>query len=300
MTKLPRRDENLIIFQANGEGFKESFDLYSVERLLPEYRRLLDVAYRQITGVDPNRNRVRSINYKSKFELGCFDVVVDIVAKAGPVTGGLLTVDGSGYQLAKMAFQLISKILELRKKVKELLDAKKKLPDFIMNMQHASLTDSLVAPIVINGNNNTVNVAPAVYFGALGSHGAVNRLARFIDGRTISDFNLQHDGMVGETLTVKERGVAEASLGLGQQEVKIFGRLDGIAISTQSGYLMMGDAKYPIEWESSLKEKLKSIIDKDDVMFRAIPITDYSTLKAAPVRFKILDCSIGQLDLLPG
>ena len=297
MTELRHRNENLIIFQANGEGFKESFDLYSVERLLPEYRRLLDASYRQITGLDPNRKRIRSILYNSQFELGCFDVLVDIAVKATPTAGALLAVDGGGYHLAKMSFQLISKILELRKKVKELLDANDKLPNFIMNMQHASLVDSLVAPILISGNNNTVTVAPAVYMGALASHGAVNRLAKSVDGNTISDVNLQHAGVMGEVLTVKDRGIAEASLGGSQQEIKIAGRLDAIGISTRSGYLVMGEAKYPIEWASSLKEKLMLVIDKENAVFTAIPIADYSTLTSAPVRFRILDCWIGQLEL---
>ena len=297
MSEIIRRNESYVIFQANGEGFSDTFDLHAVERLLPEYRRLLDVAFRYTTGQNPYRNRVRVVEYRSRFEPGCLDVVVDIALKASPIVAGMLAVDGGGYQLAKSSFLLISKVLELRKKVMDLLKVKKELPGFQMNMQHASLIDSLVAPIVLNGNNNTIYVAPPVYLAALASHGAVNRLAKAVDGKIIHDVNLQHDGTVGERLSFSDRNLAEASMGSSQQPVTIQGRLDAISISTRSGSLLIGEARYPVNWGESMKEKLKSVLDKESAVFVARPISDFSRLSEAPVRFDILDCFPGQLEL---
>jgi hypothetical protein len=229
--------------------------------------------------------------------LGCLDVIVDIATKTTPLALGALAVDGGGYQIAKMSFQLISKILELRKRVKELLESKKKLPEFHMDLKHASLENTLLAPILVNGNNNSITVAPQIYLGALASHSAVNRLAKAVDGVTVTDFNLQHAGVVGEKLTVFDRGLAEAPLGSSNQEIKIQGRLDGVTISTRKGYLFVGEAKYPIDWDDSIKSKLLSAIDKEGMIFIARAIADFTRLSTEPVRFHIVDCLVGQLDL---
>lgn len=297
MSNVQRRSEDLIVFQANGEAFTETIDLFSVERLLPEYRRLLDTSIRITTGLDVHRHRAQTIHYNAKFEPGCLDVVVDIAMKAVPMAATVLAVDGGSFHLAKTSFQLISKILEFRKKLKELLDQNKRLPGFQMNMQGASLEASLVAPIVVNGNNNTINVAPQIYFGALASHGPVNRLAKVVDGKMVSDVNLQNAGLVGETLTVADRDLAKASMGGGQQVVQIQGRLDSLAISTRSGHIVIGDSRFPVEWEESVKGKLKSALDRENAVFSAIPIADFTRLSNAPVRFRLVDCHPGQFEL---
>lgn len=296
MSDIIRRDDNLIVFQANGEGFSNTFDLHAVERLLPEYRRLLDVSFRYTTNQNPTRSRGRIVEYRSQFEPGCLDVIVDIALKASPVAAGLLAADGGGYQLAKSSFLLISKILELRKKVKEFLDKKKALPSFQMNMQHATLTDSLLAPIVVNGNNNTISVTPTVYLATHSSIGAVNRLARAVDGKIIHDVNLQHQGLMGEKLTISDRNLADATMGNSEQTVKIQGRLDALNISSQTGKLITGEAHYPVKWDRTVKEKLKTVLDRESVIFTVRPISDFSRLSDAPVSFYILDCVLGQLE----
>lgn len=297
MGEIVRRDDQFLVFQSNGEGFVDTVDLHAIERLLPEYRRLLDVAFRYSTGVDVHRNRERLVRYSTRFETGCLDVIVDIAAKAAPIATGLIAADSGGYQVAKTSFLLISKVLELRKKVRDLLDANKKLPDFQMNMQNATLSESLVSPIFVNGSNNTITVAPTVYFAALASHGAVNRLAKCVDGQTIAEVNVQHSGKQGESLTSRDRGIAEASMGGSQQELRFQGRLDALSISTHGGFVVLGEARYPISWDESIKEKLKSILDKDAAVFVARPLYDFSRLSEAPVRFIVSDCFPGQLEL---
>lgn len=295
MGNVIKRSDQLLVFQANGDGFGETSDLHAVERLLPEYRRLLDVAYKYTTGQDPNKNRVRAVRYQAAFETGCLDVVVDVSLKASPLLMGVLAADPGGFHFAKSSFLLLSKVLELRKKVRDLLKSQKKLPEFQMNMQHASLADSLVAPILITGDNNVVHVTPPVYLAALASHGAVNRLAKAVDGQVVRDVNLQHDGRMGQCLTSADRGLAEASMGSNQQTVKLQGRLDALSISTHGGYLVIGEARYPVNWDESVKEKMKNILDREAAVFLARPISDFSRLSDAPVRFFIVDCDLGQM-----
>ncbi len=86
MSNILKRSDNLVVFQANGEYFVDGFDLHTIERLLPEYRRLLDVAHHQITSQPAFYKRKRLISHKSKIEEDCFDVIVDFAFKVAPLS----------------------------------------------------------------------------------------------------------------------------------------------------------------------------------------------------------------------
>jgi hypothetical protein len=294
--KKLRSDPTLLVFSAEGHAFDDGFDLRSVERLLPEYRRLVDVALSQLLHV-PVAKLPNSVSYKARFEPGSLDTVVNILSIATPIAATHLALDPGAVKTAQFVFGFLNKVIELRKKVKELLEKNTKLPEFRLNMSHANLSEAVQVPIIVNGDNNTITVSPQIYAGAIASHGPINRLARVVDGQQISSVGLTQGSSTGESLTAADRDLAKFTLVGDSLEVKVQGLLYEVNTKSRTGRLEIGDNRYPIEWSSGLTQKIRSLMDVPMAVFVVQPIADLTRLSESPVKFVVSDCYEGQLSL---
>lgn len=295
MAAIISREDRYVVFQALGNAFDTTIDLHALEKLLPEYRRLLDIAYRHITNSDVIKNRVRQVRYQTAFEIGCLDIVVDIAPKAAPLAAALLTTDNNAYQIAKMSFQLISKVIELRKKISEIFETSRKPAGFSMNMESASLSDSLVFPINTLGNGNTIHVAPIVFFAAQASQQTVNRLARAIDNDLIREVNLQHAGVMGQSLTSTDRKIAEGLNFLSDQIVTLQGEIYEVNYEAKTARISVGESKYPATWPGEILDQIAAVAGKGEALLKVNPIIDFKGISSEPVKFHIKSCQLGQL-----
>src|SRR5207253_652473 len=121
--QLPRRNPDGLIFVVEGPAFEtDGYDLRVVERLLVDYRRLVDQTLPLAVGQRKLTDRLREgITYQVKFEPGSWRTILQLLLENQDLIASIAATQGAPQVLAEYVAKVINAVLDLRRVLDDLL-----------------------------------------------------------------------------------------------------------------------------------------------------------------------------------
>lgn len=282
-------DQTNLEFYANGPAFKEGgvYDLRAVERLLTDYRRLVDsllpLAFNQKTLTDRLRNEVQ---YQISFEAGSWRTILQFVLEHKEVFAAIVASDNAGYVLADQIAKLIKSSLELWRKFEEILKNGKKPQIQIGSGNSQNFPLSLENVSTANGNIIIVN-QPIQIIAAQVSKSALDNLVKAVDGTNVESLAVI-SGDTKEIITSDDHRITGSLKEELASNIEIVGRLDMVAFTAHKGHLLTGNGRYPVTWDENIRQQIRSNADTDGIAFTVKPVIDNKRMGDEPIGFHIL------------
>ena len=147
-------DQPSLEFYARGVAFEGGrYDLRAVERLLTDYRRLIDSLLPLAFGQKTLTDRLRSeVQYQVSFEAGSWRTLLQFALEHKEVLAALIASDNASYVLAEQIAKLIQSSLDLWRKFEDILERGKKPQIQIGSGNSQTSPISLENVNSINGN----------------------------------------------------------------------------------------------------------------------------------------------------
>lgn len=274
-----------LVLTAKGSGFQDQqYDLRAVEKILSNYRMILDNSVSLVAGQRTMTDKLRSqIEYKSTFRAGSLEVLTNLVLPTSVLIGGLAS-DG-GYQLAGQVSKLLNGVMEFRRIWTDFAEKGKK-PEVTV------VPDSDVSQVTVELNNVTGNghitISPIIIVGARQTKGALDRLISSVDGNVLESLKIQSD----ETtllLTSEDERVTGSQKEELPSFIELIGRLDVIQFNSHKGQIVTSEGRFPVSWDDDLRDKVRQYADQKNVVFRAKPIVDHRRFGDETVGFHLLN-----------
>lgn len=282
-------DQTSLEFYARGTAFDGGrYDLRSVERLLTDYRRLIDsllpLAFGQKTLTERLRNEVQ---YQVSFEAGSWRTLLQFVLEHKDVMAALIASDNASYVLAEQVAKLIKGSLDLWRKFEDILEKGKKPQIQIAsgNNQNAPLTLENVNSV--NSNIIIVN-QPIQIIAAQVSKPALDNLIKAVDGANVESLAVI-SGNTRELITPDDHRITGSLKEELANNIEIVGRLDMVAFSAHKGHLLTGNGRYPVTWDESIRKDIRGHADTEGIAFIVKPVIDNKRIGDEPIGFHILN-----------
>lgn len=278
--------EHDLRFYAKGTAFKDGvYDLRSMELLVSNYRSITDrliavqLGRRQLTPSIKNQ-----IDYQVQIKPGSIEFLIDFVFTHKEILGALALAEP--YQLSEVITKLYKSAIDLRKVVSEAL--KKGFPITITINNNVNIGNG---NFIVNNGNGNISIGDAkVLWAAQATKYPTDKLISGIDGKAIEYVELgsQTEEM---RLTTDERIV----LGQNKEEltttIRVYGRLDMVAVSSHKGTIISNQEKFPVTWDEQIRNKILRVVDIEGVEFLVRPVIDQNRLHSDAISFHVLDCN---------
>lgn len=276
-----------ILLKVEGEGFRPNkYDLRSTEKILTNYRQIIDHLVPLIVGQKTLTDRLRSeITYETSFKPGSLEVWLDFVLPAAGIVAAAAS-EGGGFIIAQKLSHLLNVVLDFRRLYTDFLEKGQK-PKIGLNIQ--DIPQVTVNLENVNTGGGDINISPIILPAASTTRSAVDRLVGSVDGSIVETILVQAEE--SKTLLTNED---QRIVGTQKEELpdffEIFGRLDGVAFTAHRGSLVTDSGRFPVTWDDEIRDKIKALVDQEGIAFRVRPIIDHRRFKDDPVAFHILNC----------
>lgn len=284
-------------FYAKGEAFGEGeYDLRSVERLLTNYRRLVDVmlplAFHQKTLTKRLQNKVK---YKISFKQGSWITTLQFILEHKEIFAAIVAADNASYILSDQIAKLIEGSLDIWRKFDQILSegGKPKIQIASGNQLNSDINIGEISRV--NGNVIIVN-QPIQIVAAELSKPVLDNLVKSVDGENVESLSVNSD----DTKTIITPNDIRITGSLKEElssNIEVIGRLDMVAFSAHRGNLLTGSGRYPVTWDEEIRNEIREHADVEDMAFTVKPVIDNKRISNAPIGFHILRVRNPQNDL---
>jgi hypothetical protein len=277
-----------IVLKIEGDGFSSNkYDLRSIEKILTNYRQIIDHLIPLAVGQKTLTDRLKSeVRYEASFKQGSLEIWTDFIL---PVTGLLANAisEGNSPIIAKYIANLIDNVLTFRRLYTDLLEQGKK-PSVGLNIEDRH--DTSVSLKNINTGGGDINIGPIILPATTSTRSSIDRLINSIDGKLVERITVKSEDKETKITLDDHRLVGTQKEEL-PDFIEVYGRLDGIAFDAHKGSLVTASGRFPITWSKEIREKLGSFADKENMAFRARPIIDHREFKKGGiVALHVLNC----------
>lgn len=276
-----------ILLKVEGEGFKKNrYDLRSTEKILTSYRQIIDGVIPLIIGQKTLTERLRSdIRYETEFKHGSLEVWLDIVLPSAGIFATVIGNDG-GYFIAQKVSRLINVVVDFRRIYTDFLEKgeKPKLGLEIQNQPHITVNVNN-----INSGEGDIKITPIVLPAAINTKASIDRLIGVVDGYIVDNVIVKSDEAESQITNEDQRIIGTQKEEL-PNFIELMGRLDSAAFTAHRGSLVTDSGRFPITWDEEIRDKIRTLVDREGMLFRARPIIDHRRFKDDPVAFHIINC----------
>jgi len=283
-------------FSAEGLAFKtHKYDLRTVERLLTDYRRLVDQTLPLVIGQKTLTARLRSqVRYEVSFSAGSWITILEFVWEHREALAAIAATDGGLHSLAGRIAKLIDAVLSFRRRYEDLLSKGEK-----PTIQLAS-DNRISIPINIQNNDTggaPIVVSPVVIIAADATRSALDDTINAIDGEQVSRLSLTAE-RTSAVITHDDQRLTGPLREELPQTITVLGRLNVVAFDSRRGQLITPGGRYPVSWDDHLRKQIQQYADTDGIEFITKPIIDNRRFREEPIALHILKCSQPQQPLL--
>ncbi len=279
-----------LILKAEGSGFEgKQYDLRSLERLLSNYRQIIDRTLPIGTGQKTLSAGLKArIDYQVELRPGCLEIIVDLICNLDEDVLGAVLFDG-GSCLTTMVASLLSEAIAIRRKAAEFLEK-----GMQFNLAVTIGDNNCISQENNKGMIPVKNIkAPLV---AETTRSPLNRIINTIDNDKLVSVEFKHDG-VGVKLTGDDHRLTEPRVESLPDHIDIVGRLDVASFSARTGTVVSGNQRFSVTWGPELRNSIRNCVDTGGVVFKAKPVVDYRRIQDNTIGFHIVDCKKLQAEL---
>lgn len=275
-------------FYAKGEAFEDGeYDLRATERLLTNYRRLVDVMLPlALSQKTLTKKLQKEIKYKVSFKQGSWITTLQFALEHKEIFAAIAASDNAGYYLAEHVAKLIDSSFDIWRKFDEILTNGYKPKIQIASDNHQNSDFNIGDISGVNGNIIIIN-QPIQIVAAQLSKPVLDSLVKSIDGNTIESLSI--NSSKSKTLITSDDIRITGSL---KEElannIEIIGRLDMVAFSAHKGNLLTGNGRHPVTWDEEIRNEIKNHADTEGMAFTVKPVIDNKRIGDEPIGFHIL------------
>ncbi len=284
-------------FYAKGAAFNDGeYDLRSVESLLTDYRRLVDVMLPLALSQKTLTKRLQEeIKYKVSFKQGSWVTTLQFVLEHKEIFAAIAASDNASYFLAEQIANLIGSSLDIWRKFDEILSKgeKPKIQIASDNQQNSGLSLGDISNV--QGNIIIIN-QPIQIVAAQLSKPVLDSLVKSIDGNTIESLSV-NSTKAKTIITEDDKRITGSLKEELANNIEIIGRLDMVAFSAHKGNLLTGDGRYPVSWNEEIRNEIRNHADIEGIAFTVKPVIDNRRIGDEPIGFHILRVRDPQRDL---
>lgn len=283
-------------FHADGEAFSGGrYDLRSVERLLSDYRRLIDQTLPLALGQKTLTPRMREeVGYDISFKEGSWVTLLQFAIEHNELLAAVAATDGGAHLLAEHISKIIHAVLELRRLFEERL-SKGERP----RIQLAS-DNSVSVPVHLENvqtNGGDIIVAPIVVIAAEATRSTLDSIINAVDGHRVKNVSVR-TRKTKSTITKDDHRITGTLKQELPNTVKVIGRLNVVAFDSHRGQLLTENGRFPVTWDEDIRRDIHRLADTDGILFTVKPVVDNRRFKDEPVGLHILSCKQSQRRLL--
>lgn len=290
------RADEALVFLVEGSAFEATgYDLRLVERLLTDYRRLVDNTLPLAVGQRTLTDKIRqAVTYQVTFERGSWRTLLELVLEHKELLAAIAAVHGAPEQLAQYVAKVINGVLELRRILDAFLEKGEK-----PNVKLAS-ENQVSVPISFSNvqtNGGDIIVSPVILMAAETTRSTLDNLINAVDGRRVTKIKVK-SGATETTIRPDDRRLTGRLREELPKTYSVFGRLNVINADSHRGRLVTERGTFPVTWEESIRDQIRDVVDRDRVVFKVRPIVDNRRLKDSPIGLHIVSCEQPQGELL--
>lgn len=279
-----KTSETGILLYAKGEAFEGGkYDLRSLERILSNYRLIIDHVLPLVVGQKTLTDRIRSdVKYEIEIGNGSVEIILNFIVEH-PELLAVLSYDG-GYALAEAVAKIIHYAVELRRALTKILDNGLRPR---IQIDNSINIDNSVTHNITTGDIHINN--PQYIVAADQTKAPLDRLIRSIDGSYVSDISLAHKNL-STRLSVNDHEITGTQQKEISSYIEVLGRLDMAAFQSHRGHIITGSKHYPVTWDEQIRPKIREFVDREGIIFRVRPIVDQRQFHGEPIGFHLIDC----------
>lgn len=275
-------------FLAEGSAFEGGrYDLRAVERLLTDYRRLVDQTLPLALGQKTLTDRIRSeIQYQVRFETGSWRTLLQFLYENKDVFAAVAAVDGGGYFASEYISKLVHAVIELRRWFEEQLAAGRK-----PKVQLAS-ENKIEVPVKIENvstRGGDIIVQPVVLIAAELTRHTLDNIIKAVDGDRVRKLTIKAPE-TKTTITSNDQRITGTLRQELPKTMDITGRLNVVAFDSHRGQLVTENGTFPVTWDDSIRRDIHRYADTDGIRFTVKPIVDNKRFRDDPIGLHILKC----------
>ena len=284
-------------FYAKGTAFNDGqYDLRSAERLLTNYRRLVDVMLPLALSQKTLTKRLQEeVKYKVSFKQGSWVTTLQFVLEHKEIFAAIAASDNANYFLSEHIAKLIEGSLDLWRKFDEIL-AKGEKPRIQIASDNHQNSDLNIGDISgVNGSIIIIN-QPIQIIAAQLSKPVLDSLVKSVDGNVIESLSINSANRK-TIITADDKRITGSLKEELAQNIEIIGRLDMVAFSAHKGNLLTGNGRHPVTWDEDIRNEIRNHADIEDMAFTVKPVIDNKRIGDEPIGFHILRVRNPQSDL---
>ncbi|MDK9704787.1 MAG: hypothetical protein OEL20_16795 [Sulfuritalea sp.] len=275
-------------FYVDGGAFAEGrYDLRSVERLLSDYRRLVDQTLPLALGQKTLTRRIRNeVGYEISFKQGSWITLLEFAIEHKELLAAASAADGGTHFLADYISKLIHAVLELRRMFEERHSQGEK-----PRIQLAS-NNSVSVPIHLENvrtNGGNIIVSPVVVIAAEATRATLDSIIRAVDGTRIRNVSVR-SRKTKSTITKEDLRITGTLKEELPNTLEVVGRLNVVAYDSHRGQLLTENGRFPVTWDERIRRDIHDFADTDGIAFVVKPVVDHRRFKEDPVGLHILSC----------
>lgn len=281
---MERTSETGIQLYAQGGAFEGGkFNLRSLELVLSNYRSIIDHTLPLVVGQKTLTDRVKNeVKYEVEVKNGSLEVLLNFILEH-PELLAITSFDG-GRALAGAISKIIKGAIDLRRALTKILE------NGLRPIIHIDQSINIDKSVTYNTKTGDITLTnPQFIVAADTTKPAFDRLIRNIDGSDISDISLSHKN-ISTRLSTNDHDITGTQKEELASHIEIVGRLDMAAFTSHRGHIITGTKRYPINWDESVRSKIRRFVDTEGIIFRVRPIVDHRQFREDPIGFHILDC----------